>query len=186
MSALLELSWQKDRQWFAFAGDRFEHLGETGTTVAHDLCHLAIAANGNLEWKPAGEDASIRRAEFNAVYLEWIYHGVYERLSLGRPLRQDLLGRALGHARDFVERYYSPFPTTFAVARAEFHKKLEPELAARFFPAYVNTLLMDQSARRAPYPTAFLRFKEDARFPWADKGAEELLEALERARKRWA
>lgn len=183
MSALLELAWHRDRQWFAVDGERFEHEGETGTTVAHDFCHLVIAANGGLPWRPAGEDREIRLAEFNAVYVEWIYHGVYERMSTRRELAGDLLARALEHAQDFVENYYAPFPTTFGHARRTFHRAIRPELVARLYPAYVNAFLMDRPARIAPFPTAELSLRASAELPWRDRGPKEIASALERARR---
>lgn len=182
MSSLLELEWKRDRQWFAIDGERFSHEGETATTVAHDLCHLVVAANGGLEWRPEGEDAAIRRAEFNAVYLEWIYHGVYERMTAGRPLGRGLLARAREHSKDFVQRYYAPFPTTFARATRDFHEAIDPELVARLYPAYVNAYLMEKLVRAEPFPAAVLRFRSDARPPWSDRGPQELRAALELAR----
>lgn len=173
MSKRLLLSWAIGRQTFTVDGEEFEHEGDPGTNVAHDLCHLVIAANGGLPWCPKGPDTTIRIAEFNAVLLEQLYHRMRLCETAGEPI-EGLLGEAMVYAQDFVERHYAPFPISFGEARRRFLRAIKPELVARFYPTYIDASLSDEDARCPPFPRVVIRFEASSPPAWKTPAQQDL------------
>lgn len=182
MSELL-LEWSLARQRMVAFGEAFEHVGDPDTTVAHDLCHLIIAANGGLPWRPSGADKEIRLAEFNAVFLEHVYFHAHASIVARRSL-DDVLELAQERAQDFVERYYAPFPITFPEARGRFLDAISPELVGRLLPTYLDAYGLNEEARRFPFGRVGIRFDPEAVPDWEAPGRAELEALLARARRR--
>ncbi len=128
--------WTPGAQLMAHGSEAFTHDGPINTEPSHDLAHLIVAANGTLQWRPAGSQPEICFAEYNAVMLEHLYDRVYRSL-MGREFAPaQIIPGLLSHGSWFVTKHFTPFPATPKVAAEKFRSALTPRalaLAPYFF-----------------------------------------------------
>jgi hypothetical protein len=96
----------------------YVHDGFTNTEPSHDLAHVLIGMGSSLLWCPRGSDDEVRISEFNAVFLEHLLSTAYECVMCRSISLQEILPKALRHARWFVQEHYAPFPMATEEAAA--------------------------------------------------------------------
>lgn len=175
--------WAPGGQLMSDGSQAFAHDGPINTEPSHDLAHMIVAANGGLQWKPAGTQPSICYAEYNAVMLEHLYDKVY-RARVGRELADGAVVPSLvDHGRWFVTKHFTPFPTSPEKALAQFARGMNPEVAGRLGAHFFD---MKHAERQDPGHmgrTFSARFRASDNPPgWEDLRAESRrqLELLQR------
>jgi len=179
------LVWAHASQRFSRGHATFEHVGPVDTAPSHDVCHLLVAACSDLPWLPVGDREDVCLAEYNAVLLEHLMHGVYVASVLGRPLPEPPLAAALCHVRWFVDEHYRPFPLAEAQARERFRRRVDADAVTRLSPFYFAAKAREGEDRREAHFLG-LRFAADdappcrARFRDAQRAVRGELHALPR------
>jgi hypothetical protein len=128
--------WNPVGQLMAVGDSAFIHEGPINTAPSHDLAHLLVAASSpKLAWKPAGLQAQIAYAEYNAVVFEHTLDRIY-RAYVDKQFAPETIVRGLvSHLDWFVTKHFLPFPCT-------------PREALR---QYLSNLLDDSAVRLSPY-----------------------------------
>ncbi len=175
--------WSPGGQLMSDGVQAFAHDGPINTEPSHDLAHMIVAANGGLQWRPAGPQPSICHAEYNAVMLEHLYDKVY-RSRVGSEFGSDAIVPSLvDHGRWFVTKHFTPFPTSPEKALAQFARGMNPEVAGRLGAYFFD---MKHAERQDPAHmgrTFSARFRaSDNPSGWEDLRAEsrKQLEILQR------
>jgi hypothetical protein len=114
------LSWRPDRQIIYHKSHVFVHKGPTNTDPSHDLAHLLLAASGGLGWLPVGEIDDVRVAEYNAVFLENLFHNSHACIVFRSIEPNAILPLTIKYVRWFVEKHFAPFPLTAEEAYRQF------------------------------------------------------------------
>lgn len=130
------MTWEPNKQVICFGETEFVHNGPIDTHPSHDLCHLLIAANGNLAWAPDGGRVSIKVAEYNAVFLEHLLNNVYNSMVPGRSNDGEAFARTLSHARWFVESHFAPFPLSAEEAYSQFSRQINVDTIVDLCPHF--------------------------------------------------
>ena len=128
--------WTPAAQMMSDGQAGFTHDGAINTEPSHDLTHLIIAANGSLDWKPAGPRPSICRAEYNAVMLENLYDRIYRASHTRERELSMIVPEVITHGHWFVTAHFAPFPATSPDAWGAFCRGIDPELCARLSPYF--------------------------------------------------
>lgn len=143
----LSMSWESKRQVISCDSQIFIHDGPIATNPSHDLAHLLIAANGELPWRPDGEDVLVRLAEYNAVFIEHLFNESYNCV-VDRSIKpKAILSAVLCYTRWFVERHFAPFPVWSEEAYRRLCWNLDISVMGRLSPHYYD---VRRKERRPP------------------------------------
>jgi hypothetical protein len=138
------LSWWPERQIICHQAQVFVHEGPTNTEPSHNVAHLLLAASGGLCWFPAGEIDTVRVAEYNAVFLENLFHNSYMCIVSRSIEPRAILPLTIKYARWFVEHHFAPFPLTAEEAYCQFCRGLNPEMLTRLSPVFFEQKRKEQ------------------------------------------
>jgi LPS sulfotransferase NodH len=130
------LSWSPERQVIFHNRRVYAHDGSTDTEPSHDLAHVLIGMGSSLLWCPRGSDDEVRISEFNAVFLEHLLSTAYECVMCRSISLQEILPKALRHARWFVQEHYAPFPMATEEAYRQFCTGIDPATLADLSPYF--------------------------------------------------
>lgn len=154
----LSFYWAPTYQRFACDDVVTEWNGTTQTNPSHDLCHLIIAANGQMPWLPHGERSLVCFAEFNAVFLENLFDRTCNAIVSGTSPGYETLLEAIEFMEWFVNEHYSPFPVSHRSAVQRFCRRIDPFLVTRLFPYYLQVRQYEHTQsdyRQAEYQLHF-------------------------------
>ena len=108
--------WSPAAQMMGDGAEAFAHDGAINTAPSHDLAHLLVAASSDLPWRPAGDRASIYRAEYNAVMTEHLLDKLYRAHVAGEMAPRDVIPGLLSHGVWFTTKHFTPFPDSTTTA----------------------------------------------------------------------
>jgi hypothetical protein len=140
--------WAPEGQYLAYGGHEYKHKGTTRTHPSHDIAHLLVALTTSLPWLPGQTSPDVKKAEYNAVFLEHFLDNVYNSSTLGSIDPQTIVTKTLEYMQWFVTVHYAPFPGTPYQAFCELYDGLD---ATRLCRLSATFFLAKQLERRAPF-----------------------------------
>ena len=126
--------------------EAFTHDGPINTAPTHDLSHLLVAACSLLPWRPAGDQAGVFLAEYNAVMTEHLLDRLY-RASIREIPATTVASGLLAHGEWFTTEHFTPFPTTTSEALTRWSRGMEPGRLGSLAPLFFT---MKNEERRDP------------------------------------
>jgi hypothetical protein len=140
----LGMTWGLTSQSMRCDDALYVHDGPTHTDPSHDCAHLLVAANRGLTWKPDGDRDSIKRAEYNAVFVEHLL----DEISTLQNSPHRALTRVKQYCDWFVDTHFAPFPVSAAEARRQFCAAMNVETIVRLSPHFFVMKRSEREGRR--------------------------------------
>jgi hypothetical protein len=142
----LGMRWSLTDQSMRCDDDSYVHEGPIHTDPSHDCAHLLAAANRGMAWRPSGDRAEIKLAEFNAIFIEHLL----DRVSAYPSRQEQVLPEVKRYGDWFVESHFAPFPISAAEARQRFCDSLDVETIVRLSPHFF-VMKREERAGRRPF-----------------------------------